>query len=97
MDKNRQKLRIRYTSLGLGTRITRGSHDIIYQLPRLSRDSRNFYLKIFLYQEKIFTLFQATETGDPEYVRGSYRVKLPDGRTQIVTYEVMVTMEIILS
>ena len=31
---------------------------------------------------------QIQETGDPDIVRGSYRINLPDGRTQVVNYEV---------
>ena len=36
----------------------------------------------------LFSFLQIQETGEPEIVRGSYRINLPDGRTQVVNYEV---------
>ena len=33
-------------------------------------------------------MYQVSESGDPDTVRGSYRISLPDGRVQTVTYEV---------
>jgi len=32
--------------------------------------------------------YEVEEFGNPDIVRGSYRIALPDGRTQVVTYEV---------
>ena len=34
-------------------------------------------------------MLQVSETGDPEYVRGSYRVDLPDGRTQVLNLRIL--------
>ena len=33
-------------------------------------------------------IYQASESGDRSIVRGSYKIALPDGRIQTVTYEV---------
>jgi len=38
--------------------------------------------------EESNTNYEVEESGNPEIVRGSYRTALPDGRTQVVTYEV---------
>jgi len=38
--------------------------------------------------EESNTSYEVEESGNPEIVTGSYRTALPDGRTQVVTYEV---------
>merc|ERR1712117_778158 len=35
-----------------------------------------------------YNKYEIQEKGDPDIVKGSYRINLPDGRTQVVNYEV---------
>jgi len=41
-----------------------------------------------VYDEGTESSYEVSESGDPDTVRGSYRIALPDGRVQTVTYEV---------
>merc|ERR1712168_379009 len=41
-----------------------------------------------VYDEGTESSYEVSESGDPDTVRGSYRISLPDGRVQTVTYEV---------
>jgi len=52
----------------------------------LTRDPYQYQLKVE--DDKTSNSYEISETGSPDLVVGSYRIALPDGRTQIVTYEV---------
>merc|ERR1711936_624149 len=52
----------------------------------LSRGPYEFQFRVD--DPETYNKFEIQETGEPEIVRGSYRINLPDGRTQVVNYEV---------
>jgi len=52
----------------------------------LSRDPYQYQVKVD--DVKTANRYEIAESGSPEVVEGSYRIALPDGRVQIVTYQV---------
>jgi len=52
----------------------------------LTRDPYQYQFKVD--DPETSNRYEIAESGDPDIVQGSYRIALPDGRTQVVTYEV---------
>merc|ERR1712168_489815 len=52
----------------------------------LSRDPYAYQVKVD--DDKTSNRYEINEAGSPEVVEGSYRIALPDGRVQVVTYQV---------
>merc|ERR1711931_231254 len=52
----------------------------------LSRDPYKYQVKVD--DDKTSNRYEINESGSPEIVEGSYRIALPDGRVQVVTYQV---------
>merc|ERR1712168_687637 len=52
----------------------------------LSRDPYKYQVKVD--DDKTSNRYEINESGSPEVVEGSYRIALPDGRVQVVTYQV---------
>merc|ERR1739847_203920 len=52
----------------------------------LSRDPYAYQVKVE--DDKTSNRYEINESGSPEIVEGSYRIALPDGRVQVVTYQV---------
>jgi len=57
-----------------------------YKEEELIRDPYQYQVKVE--DPETANKYEIEEEGNPDIVRGSYKIALPDGRTQIVTYEV---------
>jgi len=57
-----------------------------YEEEELIRDPYQYQVKVE--DPETANKYEIEEEGNPDIVRGSYKIALPDGRTQIVTYEV---------